>query len=114
YVRAEDMRSAATIALGANIPPGYSSLPDTLQIALEGPPLTTGDTAGFKVRAEQRLMANWSQDEVVQLVRGKERMAAVRALQERLPLKSPPKIDIWPEWWPRLPHIPFRIQVGAQ
>jgi hypothetical protein len=113
YIYADDIRSAATLALDANMLEGHRALPDTLRIVLEGQPITRGDSAGFRIRAERQVMVNWSPDEVAHLARGKSLTAAARAIQESLGLIEAPKIDIWPQWWPRLPDIPFRIHVQA-
>ncbi|MCJ7715976.1 MAG: baseplate J/gp47 family protein, partial [Anaerolineales bacterium] len=49
--------------------------------------------------------------EVIQLVLGEKPLDAESILQESLDLKNAPKIELFPNWWFRLPALPFRINV---
>jgi hypothetical protein len=113
-ITAADIRSAVSIALDANVTPGFSPIPGTLYIKLIGSAPSRGSQMGYQVEAVRQVKANWSKEEVVHLVRGKDLVTATQELQERLELKSPPQFRMTPDWWPRFPHLPFRIQVGAQ
>jgi len=48
---------------------------------------------------------------VITLVQGKSIPDAVAELQANLPLKEPPSLSVEPEWWDRVPWLPFRIRV---
>lgn len=48
---------------------------------------------------------------VITLVQGKPIPDAVAELQANLPLKEPPLLSVEPEWWDRVPWLPFRIRV---
>jgi hypothetical protein len=114
YVTAENIYLAASTALDANLDAGYAPIPDTMEITLMGPPTMQGDNVSYQLEAVRQLKATWSKDNVVHLVRGKDLMTAAVVVQEKLLLKSPPQFSMSPHWWPRLPYLPFRIQVGDQ
>jgi len=48
---------------------------------------------------------------VIALVQGKPIPEATAGLRASLPLKEPPLLSVEPEWWDRVPWLPFRIQV---
>lgn len=48
---------------------------------------------------------------VISLVQGKSIPDAVAELRSGLPLKEPPLLSVEPEWWDRVPWLPFRIRV---
>jgi hypothetical protein len=114
YVTAENIRLAASSALDANIDPGYAPIADTMRITLIGPPTVQGDNVTYQLAAARQVKATWSKDNVIHLVRGKDLITAAVVVQEKLLLKSPPQFSMSPHWWPRLPYLPFRIQVGGR
>jgi hypothetical protein len=48
---------------------------------------------------------------VIALVQGKSIPDAVAELRSGLPLREPPLLSVEPEWWDRVPWLPFRIRV---
>jgi len=48
---------------------------------------------------------------VIRLAQGRAIPDAVAELQARLPLREPPLLSVEPEWWDRVPWLPFRIRV---
>jgi hypothetical protein len=50
-------------------------------------------------------------ERVVELVRGKPVDQALLSLQRELPLADAPTIEIWPNFWPFIPYVPFRITI---
>jgi hypothetical protein len=50
--------------------------------------------------------------DVIRLVQGRTLEQAQRLLQTAFPLLQPAHIEIWPDFWPRLPLWPARIQVS--
>jgi hypothetical protein len=114
YLKDDDIRSAAEIGLDASSPNAYVQIPGTTRIRLLGEPYRRGSRIGYQVEAVRQLKAVWSREEVIRLVRGQDVMSAGNIIQTRYSLKSPPIFHIAPEWWPRLPYLPFRIKVSAQ
>jgi hypothetical protein len=114
YITAENIQQAATTALDANMDPGFTPVADTIKIKLMGKPVLRGNGMGYEIEAVRQLKANWSKEEVVRLIRGKDLITAAGLVEDKLLLKSAPHFQMSPHWWPRLPYLPFRIQVGAQ
>jgi hypothetical protein len=114
YVTASDIYTAAEIGLNAALPAGYMPVPDTLRIKLNNQSTTEANKAGYQVETMRKLKANWTKEEVVHLVRGKDLMTAAAIIESRFAMESPPQFQMTPGWWPRLPYLPLRIQVGAQ
>jgi hypothetical protein len=113
YLRDDDIQSAAEMGLNASAPKDYMPIPGTTRIRLLGEPYSQGSRIGYQVEAVRQLKAIWSRDEVIRLVRGQDLMSAGKIIQAHYPLKFPPVFRIAPEWWPRLPYLPFRIKVNA-
>ena len=115
YVDAATLRSLAQTVFDANLPAGYSVLPDSLQWEILTEP--EADEAGvvrWNMHAARQLQARISVAEAVQLSLGLKPLQAISRLQHSLPLEQPPRIELVPDWWPRLPFLPFRISVMTQ
>jgi hypothetical protein len=50
--------------------------------------------------------------EIIHLVLGKIPTEAEDLIQEYLNLSDPPVINLKPQWWFRLPALPFRININ--
>lgn len=113
-VRNEDIHTAASTVLNANIPAGFHPIAGSLTLEPEGEYLRSGENVLWQVRARQRVQADWSPDQVIALVRGKIPVEAVEDLSEAVPLDAAVEIVTLPNWWPRLPFLPFRISLEVQ
>lgn len=51
---------------------------------------------------------------VQQLVRGVSIREAAQRLSRELPMGAPPRIEVWPRFWPLMPVLPLRIQVEVE
>lgn len=114
-VRYKDQLALAQAVFDANLPSGYAPIPETLAVE----PVSTlqaGDeeSTGWKLHAVRRLNAQISDSMARQAVLGLPVTQAAQRIQAELPLEQPPQIRMTPEWWPRLPILPFRIQVIHQ
>jgi hypothetical protein len=113
YVSNQDLQEMATRILDANLPQGYLPLAATLELEHLSAPLTQEDsTARWRVEARRTLQAAIDEQRVQELVRGLTPDQAASALQAELPLEGDAFILLAPQWWPRLPVLPFRIQVS--
>jgi hypothetical protein len=115
YVDAATLRSLAQTVFDANQPAGYSVLAGSLQLEILTRP--EADKAGlvrWRLHATRQVQARIQEAEAVQLSLGLEPVQAISRLQQRLPLEQPPRIELQPVWWPRLPFLPFRISVLSQ
>ncbi len=100
----------AYYALGQQIQPGFSLVPDSIRF--ESGNITGVDGDGrvtFTMIAEGALARNLQLPELIQTIRGQEAATAVAYLNDRLPLREPAEIDIWPVWFDRIPYLSARI-----
>jgi Baseplate J-like protein len=117
-VSATDIAVLAQAVFDANLPPGFVPVGGSLQVENIGLPanLATGqgqteNQLKWKMHATRQILAQAPTPEAIRLVLGYDPDAASRQLQSELALEEPPKIRLTPTWWPRLPILPFRIDV---
>lgn len=109
----QDLYDVATRILDANLPPGYLPLHSTLELEhLAVPLLDEESTARWRLEATRTLRAVIEEQQVRELVRGLTPNQAASVLQAQLPLDEEANIQLTPPWWPRLPVLPFRIDVS--
>ena len=108
----QDLHNLATLILDANLPDGYQALPETVEFQnLTSPLLDKQFTARWRVEARRTIKAVIEEQQVLELAQGLAPLQAAQALQAELPLSGEVFIQLAPEWWPRLPLLPFRIDV---
>lgn len=106
-----DLQSLAASALDANLPERYTPLPDTLEISNLTRPKGENDSFQWRMQAQQQLQAQLIESQTINMALGLPVQEAEQRLASNLPLKERPKIQLAPAWWPRLPILPFRIQI---
>ena len=109
--RGADLQSLAQDALNANLPSGYTPVEGTLTYEILDAPVVAGNIAEWLLFVQRQISAQVSESQAVQIVLGKTPAQAVQALDSQLPLDGPVSLTLLPAWWPRLPLIPFRVQV---
>ena len=115
FVDAAAIHNLAQTVFDANLPAGYSVLPDTLQLEnLTQPEADQAGVVRWRIHATRQVRARIQEAEAIQISLGLKPGQAISRLQQRLPLEQPPRIELLPEWWPRLPFLPFRISVFNQ
>ena len=67
--------------------------------------------AQLTMKARGRTEATITPGRVIPLVQGKPKADAVAELQANLLLKERPLVSVEPDWWDRVPWLPFRIRV---
>lgn len=113
YAAGEDLLALASELVQAQYQEG-SYQPDLGSISITS--LTTPEDSGDGLYRWEALIA-WKESQwidaqdVIRWIAGSPPEDASQALQEGLDLAAPPLIDLWPQWWPRIPVLPFRIQV---
>jgi hypothetical protein len=111
-VSGEDLQRLAVAILDANLPAGFSPAPETLKInTLTTPKVGPDGFFQWQLHAERQLFATLPQNQAIQLALGLSPIQASQRLAKDLPLARPPQIALTPAWWPRLPILPFRIDV---
>lgn len=114
-VRFDDQQRLVEAVFNANLPSGFTALPETLHLEVVGAPESGEDrSATWKLHAVRYLQAQISDSQAVQLSLGLPKAQAAERLQDSLALEEPPQIRLLPDWWPRLPVLPFRIQIHNQ
>lgn len=110
----QDLKNLATSILNANLAPGFTPIPGTLEIEhLTAPTPGENQTYKWEMVARQEIQAQPNEAQTAQLTLGLSPAQAGERLAENLPLATPPEISLTPSWWPRLPVIPFRIHVNT-
>jgi hypothetical protein len=111
-VAAEELLNLATPILEANTPTGYSPVENTIKIEqLTSPILGDNGIPYWKISAYRKLQPFIAIGQAINLVKGLSATQAMDRLNDSLPLAAETQIIIAPEWWPRLPLLPMRIQV---
>jgi hypothetical protein len=110
-----DLRKLGDALLNVSLPPGYTPLPDTLEIVINSQPqIDRNQIAHWQITARRSLQARLSKEKAVSLALGQPPEQAMQRLSGALPLAAPPEISIQPGWWPRIPFIPLRIFVSDE
>lgn len=111
-ISGDDLKELATAILDTNLPTGYLSYPQTIKIThLTNPEYKDESTVQWVLCASREIEAQIPEIQAANLAIGLSPEQASQRLSEVLPLSEAPHIDLFPSWWPRLPIIPFRIQV---
>lgn len=112
YVRGDDLRALAAIALDAQVPSGYVPQDDSLNVQVNEVAKTAIEQA-MQLKLELRRTLNRRIDlaSANQMVRGLSPARADQVLQDAFPLATAPEIHLKPAWWPWMPLIPFRIEM---
>jgi hypothetical protein len=113
-ISGEDLEELATAALDANMPPGYSAEPGSLEIEHQSSPtLEDSGSAHWELKAHRSIVAELAESQALAAAMGLPPTQAAQRLQQNLPLERPPRISLVPTWWPRMPFLPFRIHISA-
>lgn len=116
-VSANDLEAIARAVLDANLPDSFTTVDGSLRVAtvIQPAPSEVAETSGpvyrWKVHAYRTMIAQVPAPQAVRLVLGRTRENAILRLQDVLALDGPAQITMQPEWWPRLPVLPFRVNV---
>jgi hypothetical protein len=88
-------------------------VPDTLSFEiLSGPIMASSETASISILAQQETYKVIDFPHIRELIRGHTTEYTADLLERILQLESRPKIHISPAWFPRLPWLGFRIEIG--
>jgi len=109
---AADLYQMGEAVLDASLQDRYTPLPETLQIDILSPPIMdSSQTARWKINVKRQIQSKLAPYDAISLVLGLPPSLAARRLAANLPIDGSPVIQINPSWWPRMPVLPFRIQV---
>ncbi len=106
------LRAWLTAALDARLEPGWQARAGTLTWTLaRAEPAPQGEGWAWTVHAVRQVHRSPAPEQVAAWVRGRPPRAAQAALQARLALREPPRVQVWPSFWPWLPWWEARVQV---
>ncbi len=114
-VYSEDLLALAVPVLDGSLGEDLKALPETL--ALVHSRFSKPDAEGnvsWTLRAQRSVEADIPPDKAIQLVAGKPVEVAVNLLKNTFSLADNPGVELKPPWLPRLPYLPFRIQVSTE
>lgn len=107
-----DLEAAAGPSMDAALPKGKSAETGSYSFQGVNPPLILSDgRITWDIQATRNVVQTIQFQNIPTLVKGLQITDAQQIVQNHLGLKSPPAIELNPSWWPRLPVIPFRIEV---
>jgi hypothetical protein len=111
-VAGKELRNLVTPILDSNTPTGYSPIITTM--VLERLTLATigeDGNAHWNLHVQRKLQADIVNNQAIHLINGLSVPESIDRLNRSLPLASEAQIMLAPEWWPRLPLLPMRIQI---
>jgi len=105
-------QQVAQAALAAQVPRGQVLVAGTTSFVRETNLQTNPDgRASFSIDAKAIVTPVIDPERVRDLVRGQPRDDAQLRLVTSLPLTGAPDVSVQPDWYPRVPWMPFRIDV---
>jgi hypothetical protein len=112
YAAEADLHQLGRIVLDRHIDEDYAPRPETLHITqLTKPVPQEAGQVTWKIQASWRMGARLDETEAVSLIIGLSPQQASQQLTENTPIAETAEIRMYPEWWPRLPVLPFRIKL---
>lgn len=112
-VSPDDLDAISAGILDANLPPGFTALPQSIAIQHLTRPIE--DEAGayrWRMQVSRKIQARITKEQVRQLAHWRSAGQAAQILADHLPLAALPSISMTPSWWPRMPVLPLRISVA--
>src|SRR5574340_998661 len=111
-VSTADLAAVAAPALDASLPADTSVEPGSYTFkSLSAPQVLSDGRMSWKIRVTRQLVQDVKIMGLALSVRGRTVSEVSQWIQTELALEQPPKISLFPAWLPRLPLIPFRIEV---
>jgi hypothetical protein len=103
-------------ALASRVPPGYELIPNGLTFQREET-LVPADKRGnltLVMRGTGFAAARLDMEKVRRSVAGKPLESAREYLLESMPLQADPLVEVWPDWFGRVPYLTFRTEVQVK
>lgn len=111
YLDWEALYAMGNAILDVSLPPGYNAQPETFDISsLSQPEIDDTEQVSWDVELTRRIFTVETLPQAVKQIRGQSPQEAAKIIQTEMKLSSPPGITLFPEWWPLVPLLDFRIQ----
>ena len=108
-VNRSDIEQFAQGVLLSKLPKGYSVLPNTLRVVPDPNGRVEGNAVIFSVSSAFQTSPQLREGDVLAGLTGKSPEDAAALIAKRVKLAEPPKIELNPSWFPRLPFFGFRL-----
>jgi hypothetical protein len=113
YAAEADLIKLCQMVLNRHVEEGFLPRPDSLEIKQLTQPVRHEDgTTVWKMQASWKTEALIDENEAVSLILGLDKEQALLRLQDNKSIDKGTKIILTPDWWKRLPVIPFRIKIS--
>lgn len=97
-------------ALAAETPPGYRLLPAGI-VPRRGEVLAVDEEGRVTIlmQGQARIAAEIDEGRIIERIRGMDLVEAQDWILQNVSVQGAPAIDIWPDWFGRIPYLPIRI-----
>jgi hypothetical protein len=112
----QDANALVYAAMAAKTPPGHELIANGLTFLREET-LVPADQRGnltFAMRGSGYAAARLDTDAVRRAVTGKPVESVRKYLAQVLPLQANPLVEVWPDWFGRMPFLTFRIEIQVK
>jgi hypothetical protein len=114
YVSGDDLLELASLSMSATHMDDFAPLAASLTFSPLSAPLTAEDgRTSFPLNVTWKLAREIDIRQALALVQGQTPAVAESRLQSAFPFADP-RVALRPGWWPRLPLVPFQIDVVMQ
>lgn len=114
FVSGKDLRTLAINTVNAQYRGSeLEAIQNSISVSPQNIPVISSDpTQKWDLEIKWIEKRIFDKTEIIQLVLGKIPTEAEDLIQEFLNLSDPPVINLQPQWWFRLPALPFRININ--
>jgi hypothetical protein len=106
-----DVQQVAIQTFNEELESGWAKVPESLRINQPGQVLELADSSVYEVEVSQGVYQTVSEERLRRDLRGHSLDEASFYLSKSLELALPPKIQIMPALWPRMPLVEARIRI---
>ncbi len=107
-----DLYQLGQIVLERHISEDFTPRPETLKITQVTQPVSQpSGKSTWRIQASWQTGANLNETEAIAIILGLAPEQALQQLDDHSPIKAGTEIHLTPDWWPRLPVLPFRINI---
>ena len=114
YIHLQDLANVERIALDANLAGDMAGINDSLRSDDVNDPQIVNETIRWQVQASRDVQKIWDRKAVASMALGKRPNDAVQLLTKTFGIPSGLRIEVNPDWWPLLPSLLFRVEVGNE
>ncbi|RIK32150.1 MAG: hypothetical protein DCC52_05235 [Chloroflexi bacterium] len=109
-----DLETFANRRLLSKLPAGYTVLPGTLRVEADPNARMEANSVILKVRAALLATPMIDRAKILEGLNDLPVYQAIQTIAARVPQAKPPKIEITPSWWSRLPFFGFRTTLFVE